>query len=169
MSGSAKKVILLVEDEKVTAKAVTKILEKHNYIVHHALSGADAISIVNNSEKIDLLLTDIDLGGGIDGTIAAREILKYRNIPVLFLSSHTEPEIVEKQEEKLVIETEAKSGKIWQVDMAGKDARTGGKARLVAAVVPVQGRTWFYKLMGKEEVVEREKSAFTKFVQSAEY
>lgn len=98
MSISSKKVILLVEDEKVTAKAVTKILEKHNYTVHHALSGADAISIVNDSDKIDLLLTDIDLGGGMDGTIAAREILKYRNIPVLFLSSHTEPEIVEKTE-----------------------------------------------------------------------
>jgi PAS domain S-box-containing protein len=98
MSGSAKKVILLIEDEKVTARTVTKILEKHNYIVHHALSGSEAISIVNDTDKIDLLLTDIDLGGGMDGTIAAREILKYKNIPVLFLSSHTEPEIVEKTE-----------------------------------------------------------------------
>ena len=34
----------------------------------------------------------------MDGTQAAREILKEKDIPVVFLSSHTEPEIVEKTE-----------------------------------------------------------------------
>jgi len=98
MSESDKKAILLIEDEKVTAKTITKILEKNNYTVLHAHSGEEAVAIANNCNKIDLLLTDIDLGGGIDGTVAVEEILKYKNIPALFLSSHTEPEIVEKTE-----------------------------------------------------------------------
>ena len=47
---------------------------------------------------IDLILMDIDLGQGIDGTEAAAKILEEKDIPVVFLSSHTEPEIVEKTE-----------------------------------------------------------------------
>jgi len=41
---------------------------------------------------------DIDLGPGIDGTQAAERILEHKDIPVVFLSSHTEPEVVEKTE-----------------------------------------------------------------------
>jgi hypothetical protein len=55
------------------------------------------------------------------------------------------------------------------VDMAGTEVRTGEKARLVAAIVPQTGQTWFYKLMGNEQVVEREKGTYMKFVQTAKY
>ena len=47
---------------------------------------------------IDLILMDIDLGPGMDGTEAAREILTRHDIPVVFLSSHTEQEVVNKTE-----------------------------------------------------------------------
>lgn len=53
--------------------------------------------------------------------------------------------------------------------MAGTDARSGQKARLVAAIVPQPERTWFYKLMGNEAVVASQKDAFTKFVQTTKY
>jgi hypothetical protein len=39
----------------------------------------------------------------------------------------------------------------------------------VAVIVPQGGQTWFYKLMGSGQVVEREKDSFTKFVQAATY
>jgi hypothetical protein len=61
------------------------------------------------------------------------------------------------------------SGKASLVDFSGKDARTGQDARLVGAIVPQGGRTWFYKLMGNEKVVQNQKDAFTKFVQTAKY
>ena len=61
------------------------------------------------------------------------------------------------------------AGKAMLVDLSGTDPRTGQKARLVGAVVPQAGQTWFYKLMGSEQVVEREKDAFSKFVQTAKY
>jgi hypothetical protein len=54
-------------------------------------------------------------------------------------------------------------------DITGKDAKTGQKARLLAAVVPRSGETWFYKLMGNAEVVQQEKDAFMKFVQGVKY
>jgi hypothetical protein len=40
---------------------------------------------------------------------------------------------------------------------------------VVAAIIPQGGRTWFYKLMGNAQVVEKQKDAFTKFVQTAKY
>jgi len=55
------------------------------------------------------------------------------------------------------------------VEMSGTDARTGQPARVVAVIVPQGGQTWFYKLMGNGQIVEREKDAFTKFVRSAKY
>jgi hypothetical protein len=60
-------------------------------------------------------------------------------------------------------------GKASLVDFNGTDARTGQSARLVAAIVRQGGRTWFYKLMGNQKVVENQKDAFTKFVQTAKY
>jgi len=41
---------------------------------------------------------DIDLGPGWDGTETAERILAFRDPPVLFLFSHTDPGIVEKTE-----------------------------------------------------------------------
>ena len=55
------------------------------------------------------------------------------------------------------------------VDMGGTDAKTGQPSRLVGVIVSQTGQTWFYKLMGDSAVVEREKDAFTKFVQSVKY
>jgi hypothetical protein len=60
-------------------------------------------------------------------------------------------------------------GKGTLADIAGQDARTGQQARLLAAVVPRSGETWFYKLMGNAQVVQQEKDAFMKFVQGVKY
>ena len=61
------------------------------------------------------------------------------------------------------------SGKARLVDINGTDARTGQPTRLVGAIVPQSGQTWFYKLMGDAKVVESQKDAFTKFVQGVKY
>ncbi|MDZ7793227.1 MAG: response regulator [Spirochaetia bacterium] len=61
-------------------------------------NGEKAIEAVDSDPDIALILMDIDLGKGIDGTKAAEKILERHDIPVVFLSSHTEPEIVERTE-----------------------------------------------------------------------
>jgi hypothetical protein len=70
---------------------------------------------------------------------------------------------------KLAAPVDTAAGKAMLVDMIGTDARTGQKARLVGVIVPQGGQTWFYKLMGDEQLVGREKDAFSKFVQTARY
>ena len=91
------KTILLVEDALI-AMDEEATLRKHGFNVITALTGEEAVSIVGVTREIDLVLMDIDLGDGMDGIEAVRRILHTRDIPVVFLSSHTEPEIVEKTE-----------------------------------------------------------------------
>ena len=60
-------------------------------------------------------------------------------------------------------------GKAQLVDISGTSAQTSQPTRLVGAIVPVNGQTWFYKLMGDPGVVEGQKAAFLQFVQGAKY
>lgn len=90
--------ILLVEDQPVIAMAEAAMLKKNGYEVIISGTGEQAIKIVEEDPNIDLILMDIDLGKGIDGTEAAQKILKIIRVPVVFLSNHTEKDIVEKTE-----------------------------------------------------------------------
>ncbi len=98
MKNERQKTILLVEDEALLAIDEKLILEKYGYEVITADSGEKAVKTIETTPDIDLILMDIDLGSGMDGTDAAEIILKDNDIPIVFLSSHTEPEIVEKTE-----------------------------------------------------------------------
>ncbi len=94
------KSILLVEDEMIIALMEKRQLEQQGYKVVHAPTGEQAIELIRNGQtKIDLVLMDINLGDGMDGTEAAAEILQILDIPLVFLSSHTEKDIVQKTEE----------------------------------------------------------------------
>ena len=82
----------------------------------------------------------------------------------LGLSPADEPELA-----RLLQPLDAAGGKAMMVDMNGTDARTRQPARLIGAILPRGGKTWFYKLMGNEQIAEREKPEFIKFVQNAKY
>ncbi len=96
MNYENQKTILLVEDEAIIGIVVSKALQRFGYKVITATSGEKAVEITEGVEKIDLILMDINLGEGIDGTEAARQILAEKNIPIVFHTSHSEREMVEK-------------------------------------------------------------------------
>ncbi|MFA6507641.1 MAG: PAS domain S-box protein [Treponemataceae bacterium] len=96
MSIDTKKSILLVEDEILIGMSEKLALEQYGYNVVTVNTGEKAIALFNKPNDIDLILMDIDLGKGIDGTETASLILKEHDIPILFLSSHTEPDVVNK-------------------------------------------------------------------------
>lgn len=99
MDLQGRKKLLIVEDEVMTATLEQKMLKARGYQVITAIDGAQAIAEFNDpGNGIDLVLMDIDLGAGMDGTETAATILKDHDIPVVFLSSHTEPEVVDKTE-----------------------------------------------------------------------
>ena len=98
MGAEKQKTILLVDDEAIIAITEKMALEKYGYNVMIAHTGEEAVAAVAKTPAIDLVLMDINLGAGIDGTETAALILKERDLPVVFLSSHMEPEVVAKTE-----------------------------------------------------------------------
>jgi PAS domain S-box-containing protein len=90
--------LLLVEDEPLIALTEKRSLEKYGYTVFHVSTGEAAVAAMDAEPEIDMILMDIDLGSGIDGTEAAEKILADHAVPVVFVSSHSEREIVEKTE-----------------------------------------------------------------------
>lgn len=71
--------------------------------------------------------------------------------------------------DQLTTTMRAAGGTATVVDMSGTDVQTGKPVRLIGVILPVNGQTWFYKLMGDPAVVQAQKAAFLKFVQGAKY
>src|SRR6056297_1832527 len=90
------KKILLVEDEALIAMNEAQMLKKHGYEVVTVYNGEKAIEAVDSDPDVSLILMDIDLGKGKDGTEAAEEILSHHNVPIVFLTSHLEKEYVDR-------------------------------------------------------------------------
>ncbi len=75
------------------------MLQKYGFDTLTVCNAWQAIEAVQCSPHIDLVLMDIDLGHGeMDGTQAAEIILQQRDLPLIFLSGHTEREVVERTE-----------------------------------------------------------------------
>gem|GEM_PF-2508763 len=91
--------LLLVEDEPLVAIATAAMLKRNGYAVLRASAGEEAVERVASDREVALVLMDIDLGAGIDGTETARRILALRELPIVFLTSHTERNYVERAKE----------------------------------------------------------------------
>lgn len=75
------------------------------------------------------------------------------------------PPVAEADLARSLIPLEIPGAETYAVDLVA----AANKRRLVAAAVARGGQTWFYKLMGDEGAVGREKAAFLKFVQTVGY
>ena len=82
MRSENQKTILLVEDEVLIAITEKMFLEKYGYTVITASTGEKAVETLEKISDIDMVLMDINLGSGIDGTQAAKIILGKHDLPV---------------------------------------------------------------------------------------
>jgi PAS domain S-box-containing protein len=85
--------LLLVEDEAIIALSEKETLSRAGYVVTCVYTGEDAVEAVSTG-SYDLILMDIQLGNGISGTDAARKILNAHDIPIVFLTSHGDPDTI---------------------------------------------------------------------------
>lgn len=93
------KKILLVEDETIIALGESKMLEKYGFKVYIASNFEKAIVEFRN-KKIDLVLMDIDLGKHqLNGGDLAKQLLRIKEVPIIFLSSHTDRQTVDQVKE----------------------------------------------------------------------
>jgi len=91
----AGKKILIVEDETIEALDIKNMLESFGYDVPSiVLMGEEVVETVLKIRP-DLILMDIILKGKMDGINAAKQI-KELNIPVIFLTAHSDNEAVER-------------------------------------------------------------------------
>lgn len=87
--------VLLVEDDTVQMKALTRILNKHANIeeIYYAFDGLDGLERLKQRNDIDLIFTDYYMPN-LDGLGFIREVAanpKTKDIPIIILSSTTDP------------------------------------------------------------------------------
>ncbi|QWR78848.1 response regulator [Candidatus Magnetomonas plexicatena] len=88
--------ILIVEDERIIARDIEKRLKRMGYaVVGIMTTGENAVKTL--SENIpDLVLMDIRLKGKIDGIEAANQIRKQYDIPIIFLTAHSDKDTLDR-------------------------------------------------------------------------
>ncbi|MBP2030443.1 CheY-like chemotaxis protein [Methanohalophilus levihalophilus] len=91
--------ILVVEDEKIVALGIKRMLKNMGYIVPSiASSGEEAIKKAEITFP-DLILMDIMLKGDIDGITAAQTISDRMKIPVVYLTAYSDDKIIQRAKE----------------------------------------------------------------------
>jgi len=89
-----KKRIMVVEDEGITALRIQKNLEDMGYTVTSMeFTGEDAVKKAEHDVP-DLVLMDIVLDGTMDGIEAAGQLRSRFNIPVVYITAHSDEKIL---------------------------------------------------------------------------
>jgi PAS domain S-box-containing protein len=87
--------VLVVEDDDALRGYTTEILRELGYQVTEAASGVQALDRLGGDDRIDLLLTDIVMAGGINGReLADRALLIRPELKVLFMTGYSRNAII---------------------------------------------------------------------------
>ena len=79
--------VLLVEDELLISDMIAEVLAEHGFEVCAVASAKEALQHLTCGEPYDVLFTDINLPGGIDGAALARLARQLRpDLPVVYAS-----------------------------------------------------------------------------------
>ncbi len=88
--------ILVVEDQIITSTLLCDILGQLGFeVIGELKSGEDAISFVQTCVP-DIILMDINLNGQLDGIEASKIIQLRYDLPIVFLTASSSPEIYER-------------------------------------------------------------------------
>ena len=87
--------VLVVDDEPLIRMLIGEVLSDSGYRTIEAADGASGMKALRSDEKIDLLVTDVGLPGGMNGrqlADAAREI--HAGLKILFITGYAENAVV---------------------------------------------------------------------------
>jgi two-component system chemotaxis sensor kinase CheA len=90
--------LLLVDDSAFFRNMLSPVLKAAGYEVTAVSSGQEALATLKKGQRFDALVTDIDMPG-MDGFALAEAVrgeLKFGEIPMIALSSHSSPESIER-------------------------------------------------------------------------
>jgi CheY-like chemotaxis protein len=87
--------VLVIDDEPTIRMLVTEVLEENGYVALEAGDGPGGLRILESGIRIDLLITDVGLPGGLNGrqvADAARQIRPH--LKVLFITGFAENAVI---------------------------------------------------------------------------
>jgi len=88
---TAEKTILVVDDEPTVRMLVVDALEELGYACVEAATGAEGIEILRGGARIDMLITDVGLPGGMNGReVAERARVLVPGLRILFITGYAE-------------------------------------------------------------------------------
>ena len=87
--------ILIIEDEIITAIQMQEALEKKGYEVSAIVDNANDAYIAVEQYNPDLIITDINIKGKMDGTELANKIHLYNNTPIIFVTAYSDITLIE--------------------------------------------------------------------------
>lgn len=83
--------VLLVEDEVLISALVADTLSEYGFAVHEAATADEALRYIEAGGAVDVLFTDINLPGTIDGReLAARVRERRPELPIVYASGRYE-------------------------------------------------------------------------------
>jgi PAS domain S-box-containing protein len=87
--------VLVIDDEPLVRMLVTDVLRELGYAVIEADDGPSGLKILRSAVRIDLLITDIGLPGGLDGGQVAEAARKLRpTLKVLYITGFAEKAVL---------------------------------------------------------------------------
>ncbi len=91
--------VLIVEDDRITARDLEETLKRRGFIVAGIAHTADAVPALVSSKNPQIALLNIDLGNNSSGIDLARELREEHNIPVIFITGYSESSLYEQAHE----------------------------------------------------------------------
>lgn len=86
---SAARTVLVVEDEVAVRNTLRRQLESCGHRVIVAEAAIDALRVMHDADPVDVMLTDVVLGGEMDGIDLANAARGARpDLPVIFISGY---------------------------------------------------------------------------------
>ena len=86
-------IVLLVEDDTAVRTLAAVLLQKEHFYVLQACDSDEALRVARTHQNIDLLLSDVEMGDGLNGFELGSRILEERpGLPVLVMSGSPESE-----------------------------------------------------------------------------
>ncbi|MCQ9426778.1 PAS domain-containing protein [Pseudomonas sp. LJDD11] len=87
--------VMIVDDEPTIRMLVSEVLEDRGYAVIEAPEGASALRLLESDIRVDLLVTDVGLPGGMNGRQLADAARSLRpQLSVLFITGYAENAII---------------------------------------------------------------------------
>jgi CheY-like chemotaxis protein len=87
--------VLVVEDEVMICELISEVLEENGFEVHTAATGEAALDYLDSGTEVDVLFTDINLEGRMDGSALAKAARARRpDLPIVYCSGRCSPSAI---------------------------------------------------------------------------